>query len=96
MINETITVTLYGKLLTFRDTDKKFELEGNLLKMNTKNYNVYLANLSDKKFLLVFAKEKYFGEKIFVNKKTRVETLIRLPKSPAIIDQTLEAKTQKN
>ena len=28
--NKTIPVTLYNNLLTFRDTDKKFKLEGNL------------------------------------------------------------------
>ena len=36
LINKTIPVTLYDTLLTFRDTDKKFELEGDLLKLITK------------------------------------------------------------
>ena len=35
-MNETIPVTHYDNLLTFRDTDKKFELIRNLLKMITK------------------------------------------------------------
>ena len=30
LINETIPVTLYDKLLTFSDTDDKFELEEDL------------------------------------------------------------------
>ena len=44
LISKTIPVTLYNKLLTFRDTDRKFELQGDLFKMITnKNYNVDLA-----------------------------------------------------
>ena len=35
LINKTIPATLCNKLLTIRDTDKKFELNGNLLKMIT-------------------------------------------------------------
>ena len=43
--NETIPITLYNNLLTFRGTGKKFELKGDLLKMITnKNYNVDLAS----------------------------------------------------
>ena len=49
-INNSIPITLYGNLLTFRDTGKEFELTGDLLKMITnKNYKVDLASLSDKK-----------------------------------------------
>ena len=36
LMNKTISVTLYNNLLTFRDTDKKFELQGNLLKKDNK------------------------------------------------------------
>ena len=69
--NETIPVTLYRNLLTFRDTDKKFELQGNLLKMITnKNYNVDLANLPDKKQIFDLATEMYFDEKTSGNKST--------------------------
>ena len=49
LIYHTIPVTLYDNL-KFRDTGKIFELKGDLLKMITnENYNVDLANLSDKK-----------------------------------------------
>ena len=45
---KTIPVTLYDSLLKFRDTDKKFELKGDPLKMITNmNYNVDLADLRD-------------------------------------------------
>ena len=32
LVKKTIPVTLYDNLLTFHDTDKKFELEGILLR----------------------------------------------------------------
>ena len=48
--NKTKPVTLYKKLLTFRDTDEKFELQEDLFKMITdKSYKVDFANLSGKK-----------------------------------------------
>ena len=41
LTNKTTPVTLYNSLLIFRDTDKKIELQGDVLKMVTnKNYNV--------------------------------------------------------
>ena len=65
--------------MIFRDTDNKFELQGDLLKMITNNnYNVDLANLSDKKLLFDFAKEKYFDEKALGNKSTSDKSLRRL------------------
>ena len=52
LIENTIPITLHDNLLTFRETDKLFELKGNLLKMITNNnYNVELASLSDEKIL---------------------------------------------
>ena len=85
-INNSIPITLYGNILTFRDTGKVFELTGNLLKMITnKNYNVDLANLSDKKLMYDFAKEMHFDERRVGNKSTRDKTLIKLLNSPAIM-----------
>ena len=51
--NKTIpTITLHDNLLTFRDTNKVFEIKGELLKMITnKNNNVDLASLADKKVM---------------------------------------------
>ena len=41
LIHNTIPITLYNNLLTFRDSIKQFELKGDLLEMITnKNYNV--------------------------------------------------------
>ena len=49
-IQNSIPIILYGNILTFRDTGKKFELTGDLLEMITNSkYNVNLASLADKK-----------------------------------------------
>ena len=85
-INNSIPITLHNNLLTFHDTNKQFELKGDLLKMITnKNYNVDLASLSDKKLMYDFAKEMHFDERRVGNKSTRDKTLIKLLNSPAII-----------
>ena len=73
-------------MLTFRDTNKAFELKGDLLKMITnKNYNVNLANLPDKKTMYDFAKEMNFDLKAQGNKSTRDRTLIKILKSPGLM-----------
>ena len=57
-------------MLTFRDTDKKFELQRDLLKMITnKNYSENLAIISDKE-LFDIAKEKFFDIRALGNKIT--------------------------
>ena len=85
-INSSIPITLYNNLLKFRDTNKQFELKGDLLKMITnKNYNVNHASLADKKIMFDFAKEMLFDESRVGNKSTRDKTLIKLLNSPAIM-----------
>ena len=57
-INKTIPITLYGNTLTFRDTNKQFELKGELLEMITNSkYNVDLGSLRDEKLMYDFAKK---------------------------------------
>ena len=54
LIKNTIPITLYNNLLIFRDTGKKFELRGDLLKMITNNiYNVDHASLKEKKCMIL-------------------------------------------
>ena len=85
-INNSIPSTLHNNLLTFRDTNKQFELKGDLLKMITnKNYIVNLASLADKKLMYDFAKEMHFDERRVGNKSTRDRTLINLLNSPRIV-----------
>ena len=76
LIHNTIPITLYNNILTFRDTGREFELKGDLLKMTTnKNYNVDHASLSDEKLMYNFAKEMKFDLKAQGNKSTRDGTL---------------------
>ena len=72
LIHNRIPITLYNNWLTFRDTNKAFELKGDLLKIITnKNYNGDLAGLQDKKLMYDFAKELNFDLKAQGNKSIR-------------------------
>ena len=85
-INKTIPITLYGNMLTFRDTNKQFELKGDLLEMITNSkFNVDLASLADKKLMYEFAREKHFDQNAVGNKSTRDRKLIKLLKSPGLM-----------
>ena len=69
LIHNTIPINLHDNVFTFRDTNKIFELKGDLLKMITnKSYNVDLASLQDKKIMYDFAKEMHFDTKALGNK----------------------------
>ena len=84
--NKTIPVTLYGNMLTFRDTNKQFELKGDLLEMITNSkFNVDLASLSDKKLMYDFAKEMHCDLNTPGNKSTRDRKLIKLLNSPSLM-----------
>ena len=89
-INKTIPITLYGNMLTFRDTNKQFELKGDLLEMITNSkFNVDLASLADKKLLYDFAKEMHFDTKAPGNKSIRDRKLIKLLNSPGLMVSAL-------
>ena len=85
-INNSIPITLHNNLLTFCDTNKQFELKGDLLEMITNSkFNVDLASLSDKKLMYDFAKEMHFVERRVGNKSFRDRKLIKLLNSPGLI-----------
>ena len=85
-INNTIPITLYGNMLTFRDTNKQFELKRDLLEMITNSkFNFDLASLQDKKLMYDFAKEMHFDQKAVGNKSIRDRKLIKLLKSPGLM-----------
>ena len=85
-IHNSIPISLYDNLLTFRDTGRVFELKGNLLEMITnKNYNVDLANISDKNLMYDFPKGMNFDLKAVGKKSTRDRTLIKILKSPGLM-----------
>ena len=86
LMKNKIPITLYGNMLTFRDTNKQFELKGELLEMITNSkYNINHASLAGKKLMFDFAKEMHFDMKAAGNKSIRDRTLINLLKSPAIM-----------
>ena len=86
LMKNKIPITLHGNMLTFRDTNKQFELKGDLLEMITNNkFNVDLASLSDKKLMYDFAKEMKFDTKPVGNKSIRDRKLIKLLNSPGLI-----------
>ena len=72
LMKNKIPITLYGNMLTFRDTNKQIDLTGDLLKMITNSkYNVNLASLQGKKLMYDFAKEMHFDPKAVGNKSIR-------------------------
>ena len=86
LMKNKIPITLYGNMLTFRDTNKQFELKRDLLEMITNSkYNVDFASLADKKLMYDFAKEMHFDQKALGAKSTRDKTLIKLLKSPGLM-----------
>ena len=86
LMKNIIPITLYGNMLTFRDTNKQFELRGDHLEMITNSkYNVDFASLSDKRLMYDFAKEMHFDTKAVGKKSTRDKSIIRLLRSPKIM-----------
>ena len=58
LINTSIPVTLYGIMLTFRDSNKSFKLDEYLLEtMSNYDFNVSLSNPKDQKLIYEFRKE---------------------------------------
>ena len=57
LTNKAISVTFFNNSMKFCDTNKKFELQGDLLKMMKpkKNYQLELANLWHKKLMFEFS-----------------------------------------
>ena len=71
LIHNSIPITLYNNMFTFRDTVREFELKEDLLEMiANKNYNLDLAKLSEKKLMYDFAKEMNFDLKAIGKKST--------------------------
>ena len=86
LINKGIPVTLVSNLLIFRDSNKSFKLEGDLLETITNyDFNVDHSNQQDRKLIYEFAKEMNFNIKEKGKKSDRDKSIIRLLKSPAIM-----------
>ena len=86
LINKCKPVTPVSNLLIFRDSNKSFKLEGDLLETITNyDFNVDHSNQQDRKLIYEFAKEMNFNIKEKGNKSDRDKSFIRLLKSPAIM-----------
>ena len=84
-INNSIPITLNNNLLACRDTNKQFELKGDLLEMVTNSkFNVDFASLSEKELMYDFAKEMHFDERRVGNKSIRDRKLIKIFNSPGL------------
>ena len=86
LINENVPVTIFIIMLNFRDTNKIFKLEGDLLKVMTNNkFNVDHSNQQNRKIIRGFAKEmKYNAIKNKGRPPVRHKSMIRLLNQPPI------------
>ena len=58
LINTSAPVTLHSNILSFRDTNKSFKLDGDLLKtMKKYKFNVVQSNPQDRKKFYEFGKK---------------------------------------
>ena len=63
-INGGIPVTLVSNMLIFRDSEKSFKVDGDLLESITNyDFNVNRSNRRDRKMIYEFAKEMNFNFK---------------------------------
>ena len=86
LINEGIPVTLFSNMITFRDRNKSFKLDGDLSEtMTNYDFNVDHANPQDQKLIYEFGKEMNFNIKRKGRKSDRDNSMIKLLKSPAIM-----------
>ena len=78
-------VGIFSNMLTFRDTNKVFKLEGDLLKVMTNNkFNVDHSNQQDRKRIYEFAKEMKYSVKNTGRPTVRHKSMIRLLEQPPI------------
>ena len=86
LINGGIPVTLFSKRVIFRDSNKPFRLDGDLLEtMTIYDFNFSLSNQKDQKLIYGFGKEMNFIIKQKGRKSYRDKPKIKLLKSPAIM-----------
>ena len=86
LIHGTIPVTIYSNMITFRDTNKTFRLEDDLLKVITNHkFNVDHSNLQDKKIIYEFAKEMKYDAKSTGRPSVRHNSMVRILDQPSIM-----------
>ena len=86
LMNGGVPVSLYSNMITFRDSNKSFKLDGDLLETITNyDFNVNHAIPQDQKLIFEFAKEMKFDIRQKIRKSNRNKSMIKLLKSPAIM-----------
>ena len=86
LIHGTIPVTIFSNMITFRDSNKTFRLEGDLLKViSNYKFNVDHSNPQDKKLIYEFAKEMKYDTKSTGRPSSRHNSVVRLLDQPAIM-----------
>ena len=86
LIHGTIPVTIFSNMMTFRDSNKSFRLEGDLLKVITNyKFNVDHSNQQDRKIIYEFAKEMNYDINSTGRPSVRHNSMIRLLDQPAIM-----------
>ena len=84
LINDGIPVTLFSNMITFRDSNKSFELDGDLLETKTNyDFNVSHSNRKIKNYLMSLGKN--FNIRRKGRKSDRDNSMIKLLKSPALM-----------
>ena len=86
LIHGNIPVTIFSNMITFRDSEKTFKIEGDLLKVITNyKFNVYHSNQQDRKLIYEFAKKMNYDTKSTGRPSVRHNSMIRLLNQPAIM-----------
>ena len=86
LIHRDIPVTLFSKMITFRNSNKSFKLEGDLLKLITDyKFNANHSSPQDKKLIYEFAKEMNYGTKSIGRPSIRHNSIVKILNSPAIL-----------
>ena len=86
LIQGNIPVTLSSNMITFRDSNKSFRLEGDLLELITNyKFNADHSSPQDNKIIYEFAKEMNYDTKSTGRPSTRHTSIIKILESPAIM-----------
>ena len=86
LIHGTIPVTIFSNMITFRDSNTSFRLEGDLLKLITNyKFNADYSSPQDKKLIYEFAKEMNYDTKSTGRPSIRHNSIIKILDSPAIM-----------
>ena len=86
LIHGNIPLTIFSNMINFRDSNKTFKLEGDLLRVITNyKFNVDHSNQQDRKLIYEFAKEMNYDTKSIGRPSIRHNSMIRLLDQPAIM-----------